>query len=164
MLGDESPYWKRLDVSPCTSLKSFNICLYSGTKHIFSNDDNHFQWFTFLHLLSQIPNDIQTIVIALLHVDSEDEELNPELGDKLAWNELDSKLMGFAQLREVTFRMEERVSAVTGPFSCNPMTDSPTPLPQESKRFLQQLLPDLNAAGRMHFLEAAGLELAEPNQ
>jgi len=145
---DTSPL-KNIDISSCASLRSVHFCLYTGLSHWLYEANKSFQPFVLSRLLSQLPPTIQHITISLIHHRIDDmEDLSTWAAVEGIWKSIDTRLVEFNELQQVSFCQENTMEYD----SWTPSHENPLSLPIASQEDIQAILPKLHASGRMKFL------------
>jgi len=146
--GSGPHFLEQLDVSSCVSLRSIQLCIYTGTALVFHETDTYHQWTTLSYFVSELPPTIQDVAIVLLQFGENTDHIHEDVLERFEWSQLDAQFSAFKEVREVNFRLEKRIRHS----DWRPSSEHPLSLDAQSQKILRELLPKLYAAGRMKFL------------
>lgn len=134
--------WEKLTISPCTSLETLGLCLFSGD-HPLSDDDIAMQWSAAVHILNTLPPNvpIREVVIGIFST-----HFHLDMVSKVRWRLVEEQLLKMKDLRTIRVHSEMRgVDAL-------PYIENAKPFPQSTKDALESCMPEVVRKGLLTFL------------
>jgi len=135
-------YWEKLNLSKCTSLETFHICIFSGVYNAYGDyhHDTALQWAAACSILSQVHPSIRDINIGIFTMDA---QITDDVVRDVDWDRISRQLLAFRELRRVRFWVEANTDTNKG------RADDPQEPAKETRETLEKGLVNVKKAGKM---------------